>query len=360
MSQRYSFLRRQFLTALPFAAVPLLGQSAPPAAAPPDAGPAATPPKQDSPEFATSTTEVIVPVTVTDDKGRFVTDLDKSDFVVYDEGQPQTITFFSRERSQPVVVGFLIDLSNRNRLYWDKYKEACKELIFALLPGDNPRFSGYLVTYADRADLQVNTTQQPNEMAERIDKIKPGGGSAMYDAIYLGCTSRSLVKGEPLEPRRVIVIVGDGHDNNSKYSLNQIIEIAQKNLTTIYGVSTTAFGFSSDADGDFRRMCEETGGRVVYPLQDLYKDTIGFLSKPSDEGNYAIKVGTGGYAAEIAKGLFSAIGTVVGEVTTQYIIRYVPAAQSGEKKKPFRNVRVEVPKYGNAKVRSRKGYYSIN
>src|ERR1039457_3038148 len=56
--------------------------------------------------------EVIVPITVTDDKGRFVSDLDKSDFHIFDGGKEQTIQFFTRERSQPVVVGFLIDLSN--------------------------------------------------------------------------------------------------------------------------------------------------------------------------------------------------------------------------------------------------------
>src|SRR5260370_29757610 len=84
--------------------------------------------------------EVIVPVTVTDDKGRFVSDLDKSDFRIFDGGKEQTIQFFTRERSQPVVVGFLIDLSNASRIHWKNYQDSAIELALNLLPGD-PKFS---------------------------------------------------------------------------------------------------------------------------------------------------------------------------------------------------------------------------
>ena len=59
-------------------------------------------------------------------------------------------------------------------------------------------------------------------------------------------------------------------------------------------------------------------------MQKLYKDVSGYLSTPSDEGNYAYKVGTGQYAAAIAKGIFDSVAALAGEVTTQYILRYVP------------------------------------
>jgi VWFA-related protein len=302
--------------------------------------------------------EVIVPVTVTDDKGRFVGDLDQDDFKVYDEDKAQTIRYFSRERQQPVVVGFLVDQSNANRLHWKTFQQAVEELIFTLLPGD-PKYAGYLIGYSSDAELLANTNSDAEKLLEKVRKMKPGGGAAMFDAVYISCTSRTLVKGEPVEPRRVIVIVGDGHDNASKKSLDEVLELAQRNLVTIYGVSTTAFGFGSDGEKNLVRLAEETGGRVEYPLQGVYKDVSGYLSTPSDEGNYALKVGTGGYASAVAQGLFKAVANVTGEVTTQYIIRYIPD-NTDVKPKVFRNIRVEVPRFPTAKVRARKGYYPYN
>ncbi len=189
--------------------------------------------------------EVIVPVTVTDDKGRFVSDLDQKDFTVYDEGKEQQIQFFTRERSQPVVVGFLIDLSNSSRLHWKNYQDAAVEMVQNLIPGDNPKFSGYLIGYSNTADLLMDTGTDPEPMVQKLQKLKPSGGSALYDSIYMACTSRKLIQGEPIEPRRILVIIGDGHDNSSKKTLDEALEIAQRNLVTIYGVSTVAFGFAN-------------------------------------------------------------------------------------------------------------------
>src|SRR5262245_5367614 len=90
--------------------------------------------------------EVIVPVTVTDDKGRFVSNLDQQDFKVLEDGKEQTIRYFNRENKQPVVVGFLLDLSNASRLHWKVYQEASRELVWNLLPGDK-KYSGYLIGY---------------------------------------------------------------------------------------------------------------------------------------------------------------------------------------------------------------------
>jgi Ca-activated chloride channel homolog len=297
--------------------------------------------------------EVIVPVTVTDEQGRFVSDLEQKDFTIYDEGRPQQIRYFNRERNQPVVVGFLIDMSNSTRLHWKTFQEAAQELVLALMPGEQ-KYSGYLITYGNEAELQVNTHHDPDKILDKIRKAKPGGGAALYDAVYMACTRRELVKGEPIEPRRVIVIIGDGHDNASSKTLSEVTELAQRNLVTIFGVSTVAFGFSSEGEKNLIRLAEETGGRVEYPLEGVYKDVSGYLSQPSDEGNFAYKVGTGGYASAIASNIFKAIANVAGEVTTQYILRYIP--EDTDNSKVFRNIRVEVP-LSNVKIRHRKGYY---
>ncbi len=300
-----------------------------------------------------SVNEVIVPVTVTDEKGRFVSDLDAKDFHIFEENKPQTIRFFTRERSQPVVVGFILDLSTASRIHWKSFQDASEELVQNLLTGD-PKYSGYLIDYAQDAEIAVNTTKDSEPIVEKIRKLKPGGGAALYDAIYLACTSHKLVQGEPIEPRRIIVIIGDGHDNASKHSLKQVIELAQRNLVTIYCISTEAFGFTNESDPNLQLLATETGGRVVYPLGEVYRDTDGYLSHPSDDGNYALSVGTGAYRSVLDGNMYHAVADIAGEVTTQYILRYVSDNPSD---KSYRNLKVVVD-LGNVKVRARKGYYA--
>ncbi|HXK01610.1 MAG TPA: VWA domain-containing protein [Verrucomicrobiae bacterium] len=308
------------------------------------------------PQFRTGVTEVIVPVTVSDDKGRFVSNLTAKDFRLLDEGKPQRISFFSHSERQPVVIGFLIDQSNSTRIHWKTYQDAILELVWNLLPGDK-KYTGYLVQYANEATLLVNTTWDSDKLADKIRKMKPGGGSSLFDAVYMACMNRDLVKGEPYEPRRVMVIVGDGHDNASKHTFGEVLELAQRNLTTIYAVSTMAFGFSNEDQDVLEKLTTKTGGHVEYPLNGLYKNVSGYLSNPSDDGNYALTVGTGGYAAEISNGIIKAVGGIGGEITTQYVLRYTPDFDPEGKPKVYRKITVDIPGLPNVKIRAREGYY---
>jgi Ca-activated chloride channel family protein len=322
----------------------------------------AAPQDQEAPpaKFSTSPTEVIVPVTVTDDKGKFVSNLVKSDFRILDEGRPQNITYFSHNsKQQAIVVGFLIDLSNSSRIHWKTYQDEILELVWNILPGDDTRYSGYLITYANDAEVAVNTTSDSDKIAEAVRRMKPGGGSAFYDAIYMACTNRSLVKGEPYEPRRVIIVVGDGHNNSGSKSLEEVLELAKRNMVTIYAISTQAFGFNNDTQDVLERITRETGGHVEYPLSSLYKDVSGYLSTPKDAGNYVYDPGTGGYAAEIAAGITKAIVGVSGDISSQYILRYRPDWGPTPRTKLFRRIKVEVPSLEGTgiQIRARDGYY---
>ncbi len=316
--------------------------------------PPPTLPAQQPPVFKGGVEEVIVPVTVTDDKGKFVSDLVQSDFQILDQGKIQSIQYFTRERSQPVVVGILMDLSNNSRTHWKNYQDAAIELANTLLPGDK-KFAGYLIGYGNEAELMVDTTSDGEKIMEKIRKLKPGGGSALYDAIYQSCTRRSLIAGEPVDPRRVVVVIGDGNDNASSKTLDQVIELAQRNLITVYGISTSAYGFEATGDSALVKLAAETGGRVEYPLVNPYKDVSGYLSTPSDDGNYALSVGSGGYASAIASSIFRSIASVAGEVTLQYILRYIPDIPA-DSVRQYRKIEVKVA-LPNVTVRARKGYY---
>jgi VWFA-related protein len=304
--------------------------------------------------FRITTTEVEVPVTVTTPKGQFVTDLEKGDFQVFDNDQEQTVTYFSRERNQPIVVGFLMDLSNASRTHWKDYQNAAVDLVDTLLPGDK-KYSGFLIGYTTQPSLMVNTTSDPEAIVAALRKAKPGGGAALYDAIWQACTARTLVNGEPQEPRRVFVIIGDGHDNASTRTLAEVLEKVQRDQVTIYGVSTTSYGFGSDADDDVLwKLAQGTGGKVEYPLQNVYRDISGYLEVPTDGGNYQYDLGTGGYAAAKANNIYRAIANITGEVTTQYILRYRPDVPPSSKN--HRDIKVSV-KLRNVNVRARQVYF---
>ena len=306
--------------------------------------------------FGVSANEVIVPITVTDDKGRFVSNLEAKDFRILDEGRPQRIQFFSHDQRQPIVVGFLIDMSNNTRIHWKTYQDAILELVWDLLPGDK-KYTGYLITYSNDAELVVNTTWDSDKIAEQIKKLRPGGGASLFAAIYMACTKRELVQGEPFEPRRVLIVVGDGHDNASKKSIDEVLELAQRNQVSIYAMSTQAFGFANDTQDILERITGETGGHVEYPLSSLYHDVSGYLSNPSDDGNYALTVGTGGYAAEISGAIIKAVGGIGGEVTTQYVLRYTPDVDPEARARQFHHIKVEIPTLPNVKIHARNGYY---
>jgi len=301
--------------------------------------------------------EVIVPVTVTDNKGRFVSDLEQSDFHIFDEDKEQKIDFFSHQQSQPIVIGFLIDMSNRMKVNWDRYKESTTDLILSLITGDpkSPKSSGYLITYGNEPELVADTSPDSEAMVQKLRTMKPAGGSALFDAIYMACTRRKTVLGEPLQPRRIVIIIGDGHDSASKKTLQEAEEIAQRNLVTIYAMNTVAFGMHNDDEDNLRQLTSLTGGKVEAPLgANLYADTRGYLSNPQDAGNYAIDVGTGGYTAELQRAIYSAVSNLIGEITTQYVIRYHP--DFGTDQKLYRHVRVAVD-LPTVTVRYRDGYY---
>ena len=218
--------------------------------------------RPEPPPLKVQVNEVIVPVTVTDVKNRFISNLEQTDFQIFEDGVEQTVKFFSRDRNQPVVVGFILDLSSSARIHWNNYRDSAKEMAWILLsPDKKEKYSGFLVTYSTEAELAVNTTTDPGKITDRIDKLKTGGGSALFDAIQLAITKHHLIQGEPIEPRRVLVVVGSGNDNASKNTIVQTIELAQRNLVTIYGVSTTAYGFANtEGDANLTRLAEETTG----------------------------------------------------------------------------------------------------
>ena len=328
----------------------LLGQDAP-----------AVSPGDDQP-IQVEVNVVNIPVTVKDPDGRFVIDLARSDFRVFEDGDPVEIRYFTQAQDQankpPLHVGFLVDLSNSARLYYKTYRNSIGDLAFALVPEEGQNDDkGFLIGYHTEVDLLVDTTTDPYLIAEKMENLKHGGGSTLLDALYMACTEK--LKSIPYqgtgEPRKAIVVVGDGHDNASKVTLDAVIAAAQKEQVTIYAVSTVAWGRHLEEEANLFKLAEATGGRVVRPMEDVHKDVSGYLSKPQDAGNYVYTVGTGAYAQAQLQALYTAIISLHGEVQAQYIIGYTPRTPFSDGR--FRRVRVEVDLPAQIQVTHRTGYY---
>jgi hypothetical protein len=171
----------------------------------------------------------------------------------------------------------------------------------------------------------------------------------------MACTSRKLIQGEPIEPRRILVIIGDGHDNASKKTLNEVVELAQREQVTIFGISTVSHGFTNAAEDNLVRLAKETGGKVEYPLQNIYVDISGYLQVPRDGGNFAYDLGTGGYTNARASKLFGTIADISGEITLQYILRFIPDVPV-DSKRVRRELTVKV-NLRDVNVRAKPAYY---
>ena len=303
---------------------------------------------------------VNVPVTVTDSEGKYIIDLNKDDFEVYEDGRRVDIRYFTsstaEEAKPPLWVGFLVELSNTARTYYKSYKESIGDLAYILIP-EGGQNKGFLVGYHTEVDLLVKTTGDPYPIAQRMERLKHGGGSAMLDAIYAACTEQlvSATYQGLGEPRKVIVIVGDGHDNASKRTLEEVISQAQRNHVTIFGVSTVAWGFHEEEEKNLYKLARATGGRVGTPMEGVHSDISGVLSKPQDAGNYVRTVGTGEYARAQLEALYRAILAVAGDVQSQYILAYNPPAPFSDQK--FRAIKVKVTLKAETKIRHRTGYY---
>ena len=305
---------------------------------------------------------VNVPVTVTDDEGRFIVDLEKSDFEIYEDGQKVDIRYFTEsqdEANKPRIrVGFLVDLSNTARLYYKNYQESIGDLAFLMVPegGDNEAF---LIGYQTEVDLLVDYTRDPGLIADRMSKLKHGGGSSMVDAIFEACNNK--LQSSPYqgvdEPRKVVVIVGDGHDNASKRSMEQAIFACQQQQVTVYSVSTAAFGFHVDEGGNLKDIAEATGGTVVYPMENIHKDVNGHMSKPQDAGNYQYEVGTGLYARAQLEALYTAVLSISGQVQSQYILGYSPPKSFSDSTYRKVDIRVNLNAATKVNVFHRKGYF---
>ena len=222
---------------------------------------------------AVKTVEVRLPVTVNDRKKKknLITGLTRGDFLVFEDGVQQEVTFFSDEKTNPpVYVGVLMDTSPSTAGKMTFSKQAAKDFIYTVtrLRKDKAAF----MTFDNEVNLRQDFTDKLDLLDRSIDKVKKvGSQTALYDAIWQ--FSDEKLRNAP--GRRVIVLITDGDDTFSRADLKDAIDIAQRTETTIFGISTKA-GFLGTVPGVeagtvkdkgdklLTRLCEETGGEAFF------------------------------------------------------------------------------------------------
>jgi VWFA-related protein len=124
-----------------------------------------------------------------------------------------------------------------------------------------------LVSFDSKAELVSDLIADTEKLATAIRQLRPGGGTSLYDAIFFACRDK-LSQDQPKHKfRRAIVIASDGDDNQSQYTRDQALEMAQKADVVIYGISTNISKIESDGDKVLKYLTAETGGKAFFPFK---------------------------------------------------------------------------------------------
>jgi VWFA-related protein len=282
------------------------------------------PPVPQAPDAApirAEVTRVNMLFTVTDKRGHFVTDLNKSDFQVFENKKPQNILEFTSETDLPLRLAILIDTSNSIRDRFHFQQEAATNFINSVMRNQD---KAIVVSFDTAAELVADLTSDTNKLENAVRDLRPGGGTALYDAIYFACKEK-LMQDQPLYKfRRAMVILSDGDDNESRYSRDQALEMAQRADTVIYTISTNISHIESEGDKVMRYFADQTGGVSFFPFQ--------------------------------AKDLNQSFENIANELRHQYNLFYRPEPLKNDGQ--YHAVQIKVKSRRDLVVRARKGYYA--
>ncbi len=340
---RRSLLFVSLCTAL-IAPCPTLSAQQPPATPPAKApAPQATASQQRDQSTIVRRVELVdVVFSVFNRRQKLISDLQKGNFSILEDNQPQEIRFFSRETDLPLRVGLLLDTSNsiRDRIKFEQ--EAAIDFLYNVIR--RKKDQAFLMTFDNEPGVILDYTDDLGAMRDSILRQRAGGGTALYDAIYDACRNQLSNPPRPAadnpQVRRVLVVISDGDDNLSSRSKSEAIEMAQRAGVVIYAISTSTQWVTASEERDpgkqvHRKYHKDAGDKV---LDQLTEETGGRAFFP--------------YRVDDLAQSFLDIGD---ELRSQYSLAYVPSNKVRDGK--FRSIRIEVDRKG-LQVRTRKGYYA--
>jgi Ca-activated chloride channel homolog len=270
-------------------------------------------------QFRSDTRLVVLHASVTDHKGKLVTDLNKNAFKVFENGQLQQVKIFRRE-DVPVSLGILIDDSGSMMSKRARVEAAA----LAMVRESNPQDEVFIVNFNDDAYLDVPFTSDIHKMEQGLARIDSRGGTAMRDAVNM---SLDYMSKQAKKDKKVLMVITDGNDNASNVGLEKVVLRANQADTLVY-----AIGLFTDEE-------KREASKARRALNELTSATGGLAFYPKDIGDVQSQ------AVEIAH-----------DIRNQYTIAYSPAIQ--ELDGSYRQIKVTVDAPGKPTVRTRTGYYA--
>jgi Ca-activated chloride channel homolog len=315
----------------PAPAPPANQNTSPPATATPGTAPAgqapatqtpAVPAADDIPRIRVHSDEVNVVFTVIDKHGRRVTDLKKGDFQVLDDNKPVEERSFNNETNLPLQVGLLIDASNSVR---DRFKFEQESAIEFLNQTVRPRYDqAFVIGFDVTPEVTQDFTDDAEKLAHGVRDLRPGGGTAMYDALYYACRDKLMKTARTTTTRRAIILLSDGEDNQSHVTREESIEMAQRADAIVFTISTNVSGTKGRGDKELERIADATGGRAFFPFQ--------------------------------IRDVANAFAEIQDELRSQYAVSWRPSDFKSDGR--YRTIEIVATDRKNYRVRSRRGYYA--
>jgi Ca-activated chloride channel homolog len=267
--------------------------------------------------------EVNVVFTVTDKHGKHITDLKQADFRIVDDNKPPAeVRSFHAETNLPLQVGLLIDASNSVR---DRFKFEQQSVIEFLNQTVHPGIDrAFVVGFDATPEVTQDFTDQTELLAHGVRELRPGGGTALYDALYFACRDKLLKASKATPVRRAIILLSDGDDNLSHVTMGEAVEMAQRAEAIVYTISTNVSGTKGNGDKILERIADATGGHAFFPFQ--IRDVVNDFAEIQDE------------------------------LRSQYAVAYKPADFRADGH--YRTIEIVANDRKNFRVRARRGYYA--
>ena len=266
--------------------------------------------------------EVNVLFIATDRHGKFVRNLNEKDFAFTDDHKPvQSIIAFRPETDLPIELGLLMDVSGSVQGRFQFEKDAATGFLQHMIRQGYDK--AFVVGFNKESHLAQDFTDDLPALSAGIQRMRDGGGTALYDAIYKACKEKLLHERSDHPIRKAIVVVSDGEDNQSEVTRAQAIEMAQRAEVLIYAISTDDSGLILRGDRVLEDLASATGGRAFFP--------------------YKMKDITKSFAA------------IEDELRSQYDVSYKPADFDADGR--FRSIQITALKR-DLQVRARRGYFA--